>query len=59
MKKRNLKSLELNKKSISNLDSTKIEGGKPSLSNYNAICDAFSVGPRCVVGTLSVNCPQD
>lgn len=55
MKKKNLNNFKLNKKTISNFNSEDVQGGKPSLSNYNLICGMFSVGPHCQTGTLSVN----
>lgn len=53
MKKRNLKSLKLNKKSISSLAQTKLIGGEPEVSNWKygytcwlpdtLTCEPFSI----------------
>ncbi|MGH1388476.1 hypothetical protein [Kordia sp.] len=56
MKKKKLNSLDLNKKSISNLDANKVHGGDETnadcgywsrFSKFNHLCDLVSQGPGC------------
>jgi len=39
MKKRNLKSLKLNKKSVSNFKFQSVKGGRKAGTHYESICD--------------------
>lgn len=55
--KKNLKSLKLNKKSISNLNANEVKGGITTFTN-NVICETLSIGKKCTSGSLSLNnCP--
>jgi hypothetical protein len=52
MKKRNFKNLQLQKKSISNLNHESINGGVDDgtidrISRFNHLCDLISRGPGC------------
>ena len=62
MKKRNLNSLKLNKKSISSLSPNTINGGVDEgtidrISRHNHLCDLFSRGPGC--RSTPTHCPTD
>lgn len=54
MKKKNLKALKLNKKSISQLHGNAIRGGEPH--DYSYLCTSIDCTFGCTLGCISEQC---